>query len=106
MRPAAERLHLAELKELFRDQFLLVKLDEEFLPLQNVRPLWDMKHKYFLRALLSCDYNLSLTARKLEISLRTCRLWLNNLRDHGFNIPVLCEIDMERRRLRKAARDQ
>ena len=29
MRPAAERLHLAELKDLFRDQFLLVKLDEE-----------------------------------------------------------------------------
>lgn len=29
MRPAAERLHLAELKGLFRDQFLLVKLDEE-----------------------------------------------------------------------------
>ena len=29
MRPAAERLHLAELKDLFRNQFLLVKLDEE-----------------------------------------------------------------------------
>jgi hypothetical protein len=29
MRPAAERLHLAELKDLFRDQFQLVKLDEE-----------------------------------------------------------------------------
>jgi len=29
MRPAAERLHLAELKDLFRNQFLLVKLDGE-----------------------------------------------------------------------------
>jgi hypothetical protein len=29
VRPEAERLHLAELKDLFRDQFLLVKLDEE-----------------------------------------------------------------------------
>jgi hypothetical protein len=29
MRPEAERLHLAELKDLFRIQFLLVKLDEE-----------------------------------------------------------------------------
>lgn len=29
MRPEAERLHVAELKDLFRDQFLLVKLDEE-----------------------------------------------------------------------------
>ena len=71
-------------KESFRIKGIEEQLKEKYPPLTSkVKPMQHVIDRYFMRSLVSNDFNLTETAKQLAIARRTARIWLKKIVDSG-----------------------
>jgi ActR/RegA family two-component response regulator len=63
-------------------------INESLDPIDNPRPLREAMYRYIYRALKGMNWNVSRTARRLDIPARTLRNYVFQMRKAGINIPL------------------
>ena len=64
-------------------------MEEEIRPLKTIKKLAHLKRMYVIRALKTLNWNRTLTAHALGVSLRYVRNVIGEFRKNGYDIPTL-----------------
>lgn len=75
------------IRELTPQVLATLKEPRDLESLKYVSTMWDAQMRYFLRALKTMNWNRTKTAAALGVSLRTVRVWILYLKDHGVAVP-------------------